>query len=50
VLADDALEVVAFSAVAGTRLTDVLERLWQASQAVIAEERQGRRDEEWWVP
>jgi GTP-binding protein len=50
VLADDALGVVAFSAVAGTELTALLERLWQASQAVIAEERQDRRAEEWWVP
>ncbi len=49
--ADEALDVVSLSAVARTRLDDLLERLWQASQAVVAEERgSGETEEEWWSP
>lgn len=49
--AEGALDVVSVSAVARTRLDDLLERLWEASQAVVAEERGSEEtDEEWWSP
>jgi len=48
---EGALAVVAISAVTRAGVTELLERLWEASQAVIADERRGRRDEEeWWAP
>ena len=52
--AEGALDVVPVSSVARTRLDDLLERLWRASQDVVAEERGsggGEEDEEaWWSP
>lgn len=49
--AEGALDVVSVSAVARTRLDDLLERLWEASRAVVAEERgSGETEEEWWSP
>ncbi|MDX1493152.1 MAG: GTPase ObgE [Longimicrobiales bacterium] len=49
--ADGALDVVRVSAVSRSGLPELLERLWKASQAVVAEERgSGDADEEWWTP
>ena len=49
--ASGALDVVAVSAVAGTGVDALLERLWKASQAVVAEERGSEEaEEEWWTP
>lgn len=48
--AEGALDVVPFSAVARTHLDDLLQRLWQASQDVIREERGSAGDDDWWTP
>jgi GTPase len=49
--ADGALEVVSISAVARTGLAELLERLWDASRAVVARERGTEDGEaEWWTP
>lgn len=44
------VDVIGVSAVAGTNLSELLERLWEASQAVVAEERGAAEEEEWWAP
>ena len=46
----DAVDVVPLSSVARMHLDDLLERLWWASQQVVAEERGIAADEEWWAP
>ncbi len=48
--APEALGVVPFSSVARTELQPLLERLWEASRAVVAEEREGEDDDAWWKP
>jgi len=48
--AEEAIDVVGVSAVGRTGLDDLLERLWKASQAVVAEERGSEAEEEWWAP
>jgi GTP-binding protein len=48
--APDAEGVVVFSAVAQADLSALLERLWEASRAVVAEERAGEDEDEWWAP
>jgi GTP-binding protein len=48
--APEALGVVAFSSVARTGLQALLERLWEASRAVVAEETGGGDDDAWWKP
>jgi len=49
--APGSLGVVTVSAVARTKLTELLERLWKASQEVVAEERGSEgSDDEWWTP
>jgi GTP-binding protein len=48
--AEGALGVLAFSAVSGTGLPALLERLWEASRSVVVEERGGEDDETWWTP
>lgn len=45
-----AVDVIGVSAVAGTNLSELLERLWEAGQTVIAEERGAAAEEEWWAP
>ena len=45
-----ALGVFGFSAVARQGVEGMLEQLWAASQVVVAEERGGDGDEEWWTP
>jgi GTP-binding protein len=47
--ADGALGVLTFSSVARADLQPLLERLWEASRAVVREER-GELDDEWWAP
>jgi GTP-binding protein len=47
--AEGALDVVAFSSVARTGIQPLLERLWEASRAVVREER-GEEDGDWWAP
>jgi GTP-binding protein len=46
----DAIDVVPLSSVARMHLDDLLERLWRASQQVVAEERGMDTDDEWWAP
>lgn len=49
--AEGALGVYALSAVARRGVDELLEKLWGASQAVVAEERGEKADdEEWWTP
>jgi GTP-binding protein len=48
--APDALGVVSFSAVSKTGLTPLIERLWEASRAVVAQERGSEGEDEWWAP
>lgn len=48
--APGAIAVMPLSAVARKHVTQLLERLWEAAQAVVAEERGSERDEEWWTP
>jgi GTP-binding protein len=48
--APEALCVVSFSSVARTGLQPLLERLWEASQAVVAEEKAGQDRDVWWKP
>lgn len=51
IVADDALGVYALSSVARHGMTEVLEALWHASQAVLAEERKATEEGgEWWTP
>jgi GTP-binding protein len=47
--AEGALGVLAFSSVARADLQPLLERLWEASRAVVRQER-GEQDDEWWAP
>ena len=44
-----ALGVLSFSSVARADLQPLLERLWEASRAVVRQER-GEEDDEWWAP
>jgi len=48
--ASRSLAVLGFSSVSGRGLSDLLERLWEASRAVTAAERAAEEDEEWWAP
>jgi GTP-binding protein len=48
--APDALAVMPLSSVARRHLTELLERLWEARLAVVAEERGQERADEWWSP
>ncbi len=50
--APDALGVHRVSSVARLGVAELLEAVWSASRAVLAEESEGRReeDEEWWTP
>jgi hypothetical protein len=49
--ADGALGVFSLSSVAHKGVDELLEKLWKASQTVLAEERGGSaNDEEWWAP
>jgi GTP-binding protein len=48
--AEGALAVMPLSSVARKHLPELLEKLWQASQAVVAEERGSAADNEWWTP
>jgi hypothetical protein len=48
--AEGALGVFGFSAVARRGIEDVLEKVWAASQVVVAEERGTDSDKEWWTP
>lgn len=48
--AEGALGVFGFSAVARQGVEEVLEKLWAASQVVVAEERGSDSEEEWWTP
>jgi GTPase len=48
--AEGSLGTFPISAVAGTGLPELLERLWEASRAVVAKERGAEADEEWWTP
>jgi GTP-binding protein len=48
--AEGALGVLTLSSVARLGITELLEKLWEASQAVIAEERGSDDGEEWWTP
>jgi GTP-binding protein len=48
--AEGALGVLAFSSVARADLQPLLERLWEASRAVVTQERAGEDDETWWTP
>lgn len=51
VSAPGALGVMGFSAVSGSGLTPLLERLWETSRAAAAKERAAtEEDEEWWTP
>ena len=50
IVADGALAVMPVSSVARKHVTEVLERLWEAAQAVVAEERGQALDDEWWTP
>jgi GTPase involved in cell partitioning and DNA repair len=49
VIADNALGVFPFSAIARKGLPELLEKLWEARDAVTAEER-GSSPDEWWTP
>jgi len=49
-VAEGALGVYGFSAVARRGINELLEALWDTSRAVAAEERKGGEDEEWWSP
>jgi GTP-binding protein len=49
VVAEGALGVFPFSAVARKGLTELLEKLWEARDAVTTEER-GSSPDEWWTP
>ena len=46
----EAIDVVPLSSVARMHLDDLLERLWRASQQVVAEERGSGGEDEWWAP
>ena len=46
----EAIDVVPLSSVARMHLDDLLERLWRASQQVVAEERGSGGEDEWWTP
>ena len=49
--AEGALGIFALSSVAHRGMTDLLERLWEASQAILSEERRSKgSEEEWWTP
>lgn len=48
--AEGALGVFTLSSVARLGITELLEKLWEASQAVVAEERGSEEGEEWWTP
>jgi GTPase len=51
VSAPGALGVLGFSAVSGSGLPALLERLWEASRAAAARQRaEAEEDEEWWTP
>lgn len=48
--AEGAVDVVTVSAVTGTNVSELLGRLWEATRAVVAEERGAERaEEEWWT-
>ena len=48
--AEGSLGTFPISAVARTGLPELLERLWEASRAVVAQERGADAEEEWWTP
>ena len=48
--APEAVGVTAISSVSGAGVAALLESLWSASRAVVAQERGGDGDEEWWTP
>jgi GTP-binding protein len=51
VAAPDSLGILGFSSVSGAGLSQALERLWEASRAVVAAERaKAEEEEEWWTP
>ncbi len=48
--APEAIDVLAFSAVARSGQPELLERLWKASRTEVEEERDGEDDDAWWKP